>query len=184
MSDRFEFLLDDIGRATDDQLRARALNAFGVLALLFLRDARMPGRFASAFAHWSDLLSELNRAPDAPRALMVLFRYLAKALDESAWPTVRRTAHGILQENEETFMATMAERWLREGREQGVQQGREEGLEQGQRALLIELLETKFGKLDEQVLRRLEAADALARKRYAQRILTATTLDEVFAAES
>jgi hypothetical protein len=40
LTPRFEFLLDDIGRATDAQIRNRALNAFGVLALLFLRDAR------------------------------------------------------------------------------------------------------------------------------------------------
>src|SRR5688572_18981493 len=43
---RFEFLLDDVARAADEQVRARALNALGVLALLFLRDARTPGRFA------------------------------------------------------------------------------------------------------------------------------------------
>jgi flagellar biosynthesis/type III secretory pathway protein FliH len=93
-----------------------------------------------------------------------------------------------LQETEETLMGTMAERLLREGLEQGLEKGlekgREEGWEQGQRALLIELLETKFGKLDEQARRQVDSADVLARKRYAQRALTATTLDEVFAAEA
>jgi hypothetical protein len=38
--------------------------------------------------------------------------------------------------------------------------------------------------IDDQVLRRLDAADQPALKRYAQRILPATTLDEVFALPS
>jgi hypothetical protein len=43
---------------------------------------------------------------------------------------------------------------------------------------------TKFGTVDEQALRRLDAADELALERYAQRILTATTLDEAFAGQA
>jgi predicted transposase YdaD len=175
LTPRFEFLLDDIGRATDEQIRGRALNAFGLLALLFLRDARTPGRFVSAFAHWADLLRELLRAPDGRRALMVLFRYLSIVLDESAWPGFQRVVHTVLPETEEQLMS-MAEKWL--------QAGRQEGMQQGQRTLLVEQLQTKFGSLDVQVLRRLDAADELALKRYAQRVLTAATLDEVFAADA
>ena len=171
LTPRFEFLLDDIGRATDAQIRDRALNAFGVLALLFLRDARSPGRFVTAFAHWADLVRDLLRAPDGRRASMVLFRYLSIVLDESAWPRFHRVVHTVLPESEETLM-TMAEKWLQEGRQQGQQQG--------QRALLVELLRTKFGSVDERVLRKVDAADESSLKRYAQRILTAATLDEVF----
>jgi flagellar biosynthesis/type III secretory pathway protein FliH len=91
---------------------------------------------------------------------------------------------------------TMAEKWLQEGRQQGLEQGMQQGLEQGmqqgleqgmqqgqqqgQRVLLVELLQTKFGSVNEQVLRRVDAADEFSLKRYAQRILTAATLDEVF----
>jgi hypothetical protein len=117
----FEFLLDDIGRATDEQIRGRALNAFGVLALLFLRDARTSDRFVSAFAHWADLFRELLQAPDGRRALMVLFRYLSIVLDESSWPGFHRVVHAVLPETEEAVMS-MAEKWLQEGRQQGLEQ--------------------------------------------------------------
>lgn len=183
LTPRFEFLLDDIGRATDEQIRGRALNAFGILALLFLRDARTPGRFVSAFAHWADLLRELLQAPDGRRALMVLFRYLSIVLDESAWPGFQRVVHAVLPETEEQLMS-MAEKWLQAGRQEGLQQGMQQGQQQGQRTLLVELLQTKFGSLDVQVLRRLDAADERALKRYAQRVLTAATLDEVFTADA
>ncbi|HEY6557001.1 MAG TPA: hypothetical protein VI072_06995, partial [Polyangiaceae bacterium] len=64
----------------------------------------------------------------------------------------------------------------------GLKQGLEQGL-QSQRALLMELLRTKFGSVDEAVIQRLDAADEPALKRYAQRILSAATIGEVFANE-
>jgi flagellar biosynthesis/type III secretory pathway protein FliH len=82
---------------------------------------------------------------------------------------------------------TIAEEARLQGREQGLQQGRQEGLQQGlhhgQRALFVELLRTKFGSIDEQVIQQLNAADESALRRYAQRILSAATLMEVFANE-
>jgi hypothetical protein len=45
---------------------------------------------------------------------------------------------------------------------------------------LIELLQTKFGSVDEQVIQRLDAAEESELKRFAQRILTAGTVSEVF----
>jgi len=107
---------------------------------------------------------------------MVLLSYLSKVLDAAAWPQVHRVVHTALPETEETLMTTMAEKWLQEGEERGLERGQQ----QGQRALLIELLQTKFGSVDERWLRQLDAADPVALKRYAQRILTAATLDEVF----
>ncbi|HMJ16543.1 MAG TPA: hypothetical protein VK524_34250 [Polyangiaceae bacterium] len=67
-----------------------------------------------------------------------------------------------------------------EMRQLGLQQGRQQGLHEGQRALLVELLRTKFGSVDEQLIRRLDTADESELKRYAQRILTAATVIEVF----
>jgi predicted transposase YdaD len=171
LTPRFEFLLDDIGRASDEQLRARALNAFGILALLFLRDVRTPERFLAAFGDWADLFHELQRAPDGARALMVLFRYVSMVADKLDWPRFRQVVHTVLPEAEDSLM-TIAE----ELRQQGLQQG----LQQGQRALLVELLRTKFGSVDKQVLEQLEAADEPTLKRYAQRVLTSTTLEQVF----
>jgi hypothetical protein len=85
----------------------------------------------------------------------------------------------------------MAQEMREQGLQQGMtiaeelrQQGLQQGLHQGQRALLIELLRTKFGSVDERAVQLLDAADELALKRYAQRILSAATLTEVFANEA
>ena len=60
------------------------------------------------------------------------------------------------------------------------QEGWKEGRPDGQRELLQELLRGKFGVLDLTARERLEAADEPALKRYGLKLLTASTVDEVF----
>jgi predicted transposase YdaD len=179
---RFAFLLDDVGRATDEDIRARALNAFGMLALLFLRDVRATERFLVRFPLWVDLLRSLQCAESGRDALMVLFRYVSMVADQLGVQRFQQVVHKVLPEAEDSFM-TIAEEMRQLGLEQGIQKGLQQGLHQGQRALLVELLRTKFGSVDEQVIQRLDAADESDLKRYAQRILSAATLSEVFANE-
>jgi flagellar biosynthesis/type III secretory pathway protein FliH len=55
------------------------------------------------------------------------------------------------------------------------------GREEGQRRLVRRQLETKFGVLDATLVARLAAADLATLDRYAERLLTAASLDDVFA---
>lgn len=73
-------------------------------------------------------------------------------------------------------MSGLRERWLNEG----VEQGREQGIEQGERGLLYRLLARRFGPLDEQTEIRLQEASAADLERWADNILEARTLEEVF----
>jgi hypothetical protein len=176
---RFEFLLDDIGRATDADIRARMLNAFGMLALLFLRDVRATERFLLRFPLWIDPLRSLQRVDSGRDALMVLFRYVSMVADQLGLQRFQQIVHQVLPEAQDSLM-TIAE----EMRQLGLKQGLQQGLHQGQRMLLLELLRTKFGTVEEQVIQRLEAADESELKRFAQRILTAGTVSEVFSSGS
>ncbi len=47
------------------------------------------------------------------------------------------------------------EQGMEQGREQGIEQGREQGIEQGQVAVLIQLVERKFGQGTAEEVRRL-----------------------------
>ena len=58
---------------------------------------------------------------------------------------------------------------------------REEGREEGQRLLVQRQLETKSGDLDDATIARLGASDLATLQRYSKCLLTAATLDEVFA---
>ncbi len=69
-------------------------------------------------------------------------------------------------------MSGLRERWLSEGVEQGI--------EKGERSLLYRQLTRRFGQLDQQTEARLQAATAADLERWADNILDAQTLDEVF----
>ena len=67
-----------------------------------------------------------------------------------------------------------------EGREEGHQEGRKEGLVEGEAALLIRLLERKFGALPDTARRRIAGADAETLLAWGERLLDANSLDEVW----
>lgn len=70
-----------------------------------------------------------------------------------------------------------------EGRIEGVLEGKLEGKLEGQAALLVRLLTRRFGRLSESAHARLSMADAQELARWADRLLDAASLEDVFSAE-
>ena len=68
-------------------------------------------------------------------------------------------------------MTTFAERF----RQEGIQ----EGMQKGEVQLLLRLLHRKFGEVPVSVRQRIESADADLLLEWSDRLLTASTLDEV-----
>ena len=58
-------------------------------------------------------------------------------------------------------------------------EGIEEGRQEGEAALLLRLITLKFGSPDPLIRHRIETADTETLLRWAERLLTATTLDQV-----
>ena len=69
-----------------------------------------------------------------------------------------------------------------EGRQEGLQEGRQEGILQGEAALLRRLLVRRFGALPSWAEQRLEQANLEELERWAERVLEAQKLAEVFEA--
>jgi predicted transposase YdaD len=98
----------------------------------------------------------------------------------------------------EEEMITMVERWLEhedlvmelpylqrireEGRQEGHQEGHQEGRREGEAEMLLRLLHIRFGNLPTDTVARVHAAAPETLLHWSERVLTATTLDEVFAA--
>jgi predicted transposase YdaD len=72
-------------------------------------------------------------------------------------------------------METFLDRYRAEGRQEGRQEGRREG----EAAVLLRLIERKFGPPGEAVRQRIAAADAETLLAWSERILTAEDLDAV-----
>jgi predicted transposase/invertase (TIGR01784 family) len=70
------------------------------------------------------------------------------------------------------------ERGLRLARREGRAEGREEGREEGERGLLRRLMLRKFGELPPAALARLEQASEQELARWAEQLLTASSIDE------
>lgn len=64
--------------------------------------------------------------------------------------------------------------------ERGAQKAMQQGMLVWRRELLREQLAGRFGELPAVVVQRLDAADAVALQRWGQRVLTASTFDDVF----
>jgi Putative transposase, YhgA-like/Domain of unknown function (DUF4351) len=76
------------------------------------------------------------------------------------------------------------EQGRQEGREQGRQEGRQEGREQGRQegeaAVLLRQLQRKFGSLSPEILESVRHADAGQLLDWADRVVTAATIEEIF----
>ncbi len=86
----------------------------------------------------------------------------------------------------EALMGTVAEAWIEQGIEQGKAEGRAEGIAQGrskgQSGIVLRLLHLRFGRVPDPVRARIRHASAAELETWAEAVLEATTLDEVFAA--
>jgi len=93
------------------------------------------------------------------------------ALDENERIVYRRRYPEEVAE-----MTRFAERFMEKGREEGVKKG----IRQGEAQMLLRQLSLRFGDLPQGACEQVESADADTLLRWSERILTATTLDEVF----
>jgi predicted transposase YdaD len=86
----------------------------------------------------------------------------------------------MLIERVEEWSRKIEKKSRRQGLQEGLEKGLEQGLDKGQRELLLHQLETKFGPLGARTRARVQAARSESLLRWAERLLTAKTLTEVF----
>ena len=78
-----------------------------------------------------------------------------------------------------TRTETWKQQWLQEGEQKGRREGRQEGRQEGEAALLLRLLERRFGALPARAKDRIAGADAATLEEWGLRILDAGSLDDV-----
>ncbi|GIW94958.1 MAG: hypothetical protein KatS3mg110_2999 [Pirellulaceae bacterium] len=69
---------------------------------------------------------------------------------------------------------------LQKGLKQGLEQGRAEGLLEGERQVLLLQLQRRFGRLSRAVRQRIQQADSAQLLQWAERLLTAQSLSQIF----
>ncbi len=79
-----------------------------------------------------------------------------------------------------SFADRFREEGIQQGMQQGIQRGMQQGIQQGEVAVLLRLMERKFGhrltKIDRQLV---ESADAETLLKWSEKILSANSIEEI-----
>jgi hypothetical protein len=171
------FLLDE-GRFTEDDLAPlRNLAA----ALFRLENSRTPAdvqRVLRALIEWLE-------APEQRHLRRAFTVWLKRVFLPGRVPGMVFDELQDLQEVDAMLAERVkewAEEWKRQGLQEGIQEGLQQGLQQGEAAIVLRLLERRFGALDETVRQRIQAADAETLLLWGERVLTVQVLADVFEA--
>ena len=182
----FEPIIVDLSEAADDALRAELLSALGLAALVCLTRVRgskdvvgVLGRFQGAFA-------AVLQAPTGVGALALIISYILQATE--APPEQLQPFFDQLGERAKEAFMTGAQMLIEQGKAEGLAKGRAEGRAEGEAKgkaegkaeLLLRLLRRKYGKLPAGVAKRLRGAASDDLDRWADRVMTAASLEEVF----
>lgn len=179
------FLLDDLASVPEHQLRSRPTTPCGTLTLLalqFVRDA-MEGDPVAFAERWLPLWRALWSDPSGRFGLTALFSYLAAHLE--APPERFVAAAARIHEDAENMGKTIAEQLVAKGKAEGLAmgkaEGRIEGRTEGRVDLLLRLMRRRFRVIPPAIEQRVRTADADSLDLWGDRILSAATLDDLFA---
>ncbi len=119
--------------------------------------------------------------------------FILTMLGPAAWPALESLMSTQTYQFQSAFARKYAEQGRKEGHkagrkegedigmEVGIELGMEAGMEAGERAIVLRLLSKRFGPLDAAVRARVEQASVSNLELWADRILTAATLEEILA---
>lgn len=169
---RLEYLLLDLSRFRDEELRRGALGGLALLLLKHIRDDDLVDRLPA----WADLFARVWRSPGGLRVIEWVIRYIMDANPVATFPLIdAKLGSALGQEGHEMTMSA-----YQKLRQESHAEGRVEGRAEKARSILLRQLQLKFGALSADVVERVGAAEEPELDRWSDRVLTATTLDEVF----
>lgn len=179
---RFRFVLDDVSRATDDELRARSVTALVKLVLACFRHARDMRTLLANLRPWAEILGEVRRSSSGLRAFALILRYILRAADLRPSQLRALVAGATAREIEEEMLSTadmLIEEGMRKGLRKGRQEGQRAGRRQGKAETVLKLLRLKFGRVPAATTSRVRAASDAELDRWTARVLTGVSLAEV-----
>jgi hypothetical protein len=143
---RFGMILHDISNANDEQLMSRAITALAKITLLLFRHAQTvkdPAEIYALLRKYVKVLLEVNDAPNGVSAIMAVMRYIHRATHQS-----EHEVHMAIQQT-----VLIDEQAYNDIRYPGRREREEE-----RRAMLLEQLAERFGKVPAWAVKRVNAS--------------------------
>ena len=122
---RFEFLLDDLSRVSEDQLFDRKLTPSATATLLLLKNARGNPQVTVLLRRWEDLLRAVLGQPGGGEEFTAMLAYI-ELVSETPAEELRDLAASLGPDAEEAYVTT-AEMLRAEGEARGEARGRARG---------------------------------------------------------
>lgn len=169
---RLRYLLLDEGRLAPAQVAEQS----NLAAVLFRLER---GRRLEEVQEGVEALGALLGREEDRELRRSFGAWLTQVLLPARMPEGKEVRGRNLTEVRTMLRETVAE-WTRQWREEGWQEGRKEGRREGEAALLLRLLERRFGVLAPEIRRRIESADDEHLLQWGEQVLTAATVEEVF----
>jgi hypothetical protein len=160
---KFKFVLVDLASADPAKMEALAISPISQLAVRALNEVRPAPDVAAMWSDWGSLLGSAPRGLDWDAFIQQLFSYLYAIRTPEELRTINLE---LLGEGKVTM--TLGE-YLDKSRQEGKQE------------TLLAQLRIKFCEVPAPVVARVETAEPGALNRWIARVLTASSLDEVFA---
>jgi hypothetical protein len=162
--------LVDLSHYRDEQLKGSVIMQTALLVFKYIFRDELPERIHGIFG----LLRALEQHSDGIDYIRALLVYLtqATATDRLTETQLRAAVTHHLIDQGEQLMMTIAQEW--------EQRGIATGELKGEKQLLRRLLIRKFGRLPDEVEQRLHEADTEQLEQWADNVLFAQTLAEVF----
>jgi hypothetical protein len=160
----FRYQLDELSAATNEELMARRMTAFGMATLICLSRAQTSDNLVSVLAGLLNLLDEVVKAPNGVAALGTILRYLLEVTKGAE--QVHELARQLGQRGEEAYMTA-------------AQILTEQARAEGEAKVLLKLLEQKFGKQPSAVVERVRSASIEELDRWVERVIKADSIEEV-----
>ncbi|MGZ8217204.1 DUF4351 domain-containing protein [Methylomagnum sp.] len=140
----------------------------------FCHPTRAPADVERALSALIDWL----KAPEQDPLRRAFTVWLKRVFLPGRLPGVEITNFHDLQEVQ-SMLAEQVVEWTQTWEQQGIEKGLARGRHEGEAAMLLRLLELRFGPLDDDIRQRIQMADAETLLRWGERILTATMPEAV-----
>jgi predicted transposase/invertase (TIGR01784 family) len=174
----FRYLLTDLSRYQDEEIRGAVIVRAALLLFKYIFSDELRARLPAILG----LLNELAQQQTGLEYVEAVLRYVVGAADTLSPDELRQAVRQALTKGD-TIMPTIAEQWVQQGLQQGLEQGLQQGIPQGEALVLKRQLARRFGPLPEWVEARLAQAEQGDLETWADRVLDAKNLEEVFNAQ-
>ena len=181
---QFRLTPHDFAAKTPSEVRAMGLSLLGLCTIAAQQFVAPVGHdddaVVRAIVDWADVARQVVVAPNGQEAFAAISSYILKVTKLG-----RRRLSIVFDQHiggpsMKKFESTY-DRITRESRAEGKAEGKAEGRAEGAAALLQQLLRRRFGAIPKATAARLAKASSADINRWAERVLDAATLADVFA---